>query len=255
MNFNDRKGLAACPAGSENNCIEVIDSYPTLPPGSGGTPPGVAAPMDTNPEGQPYNNPYFPSVGGGFGTQLSALGNCFDLSKSQEQLLGNGDAAYAKFRAFSFAQQIAFLNFTAASAAAGVNLGGFSFARFGNNGAPDRIFLTAVDPDAGTTLAGNLSQPLSGFTSGIGPTHPGMSGNFRQDVPFFSLQIGTSAFQIEIDIDYGAPHQGLLPALLHAVEWAWNGATGSTTNPYVVYHVLRERGVDTGFHCPGALKR
>jgi len=67
VNFNDRPGLAACPAGSENNCIEVIDSYPTLPPGSGGgTPNDKAQPVPEDREGgeSPYALPADQKIGG-----------------------------------------------------------------------------------------------------------------------------------------------------------------------------------------------
>ena len=151
-----------------------------------------------------------------------------------------------RLEAFSRQGQVAFLNFTAAAASAGVNLRGFSFQSFDKGtGNPDRMWFRGDT----TSIERALDATGSGFTKNVGPKHSGINNHYRQDHPWMSLQIGIGDGEVEIDIDYFAPQMGLAPAIGHGFEFLWNHLFKKHTDPYLVAEGLRGKKINVGHGC------
>lgn len=233
VNLNDPLGLFYAQVGGRGDGGDGTGG------GHGNPVSGPSAPEASGGEADPG--------GGGSGAApLSNTPECLKdvkLNEAQQSLLGSQQC-----QDFSPGQQIAFLNFTAAAADAGVILNGLTVERFGvgSSGQTDRMFLTGITDDITSALSTN-SQFTDKYT---GKPHPPMLNNFRQEVAMYGLQIGTGDDIVEIDIDIFVPTFGVGPLIAHALEVFFNDVVRrQSNNPASVAQGLRKRGIDPGHQC------
>lgn len=166
------------------------------------------------------------------------------LSEDQKRLLGN-----YSWSDLTRGAQVTFLNFTAVATSLGMPLRDLTLDSIDQ----DRMFFTG----AGAASLTSWLQSSSMFTSSVdnpfvGANHPGMSNNFRQDVAWTSMQVGTGTRNggvVEIDIDYGNSAGNFISFLGHAPEVSQNRLLGRQTDSYVIADRLRARGVSLGHDC------
>jgi RHS repeat-associated protein len=151
-------------------------------------------------------------------------------------------------------ERVAFLNFTAVAAAVNMPLDGWVLMAV----VRDRMFLATAStannsPVQGLTLWLTSSPNFTSTSVDplVGPVHSGMEANFRQNVPWYAMQVNTNSRSgiVEIDIDYANPAWGVLPLIGHSLEVSFNRLLGRTTDPYRVADALRIRGISVGHDC------
>jgi hypothetical protein len=140
--------------------------------------------------------------------------------------------------------------------ALGVDLSGFKVSNVSvagqNRSSATYVELTADDT---TRLIDLLNSPGSGFVSkgwDVGRPHEGYTGNFRQDVLTWSMQINTRGNGIQIDIDPVNPAFGLAGLIGHGLfQVLGNKIRGTDTNPFKMANALGAKGVNVGVGCTG----
>ena len=83
------------------------------------------------------------------------------------------------------------------------------------------------------------------------PTGEGITAieGWREPEPFVSAQVILHSSPLygrffELDWDWCNAERGVLPAIGHGIEWAWNKTTGNKTGPYAVRRWLVRRGIE-----------
>lgn len=69
-----------------------------------------------------------------------------------------------------------------------------------------------------------------------------VEAGYREDVPLCSAQIVVHSWFIEMDFDFHNPTRDLAGAIGHLGELIVNKITGTTTDPFEVARLLKERG-------------
>jgi hypothetical protein len=171
-----------------------------------------------------------------------------ELAELQKILLGE-----TSWEALTTEQRMVFLVITADAATLGVNLAGFTVSHIavaGLNGEKQtELNLTATEPGAAAVAVNALEQSLRGrFTSWtksqmVGKPHAGFTGNFRQNVAKWSMQINTNpqTGAVQIDIDESNPNSAAAPA--HWLDVMRHNATHTDTAYNKVAAALAKRGV------------
>jgi RHS repeat-associated protein len=173
------------------------------------------------------------------------------LSGAQQAMLAN-----LNWAGTNAAQEQLFVDITADASSLGVPLAGLTVSSI-TIARQDGASQTELNLSGSTTALIDWLNNSGAFTSEaqdwmVGAPHQGYTGNYRQNVTTWSMQINTSSTGAQIDIDPFNPSDGLAGLALHGiVQWLPNRIIGGDTNPFATRSALAKRGVNVGAPCTG----